>query len=283
MTEELQQGMEIVRTVIEKVAEFLVNYSFEVIGALLILFVGHKASQWAGRATLRFLQKREFDPTLSRFAAGAMKGLILSFAIIVALGKFGITIAPIIAAVGALAFGGTLAIQGVLSNLASGLSLMVFRPFRAGDTIEVSGVHGIVQEVRLGCTILTNEDSERLTVPNRHIVGEVLRNSFANRVVETVVGISYGDDPERAIAAVRAALGRVPEVAATPPAIIGIREFGDSSINIGLRYWVPTKQYFQTAYAVNLAVHKSLKEAGITMPFPQRDVHLVSQLPGGGK
>jgi small conductance mechanosensitive channel len=225
---------------------------------------------------MKVLSRRDLDPTVAGFVSGAVRGAILSFAVIVALGKFGITIAPIIAAIGALAFGSTMAMQGVLSNLGGGISLLIFRPFRAGDTIEVAGVSGVVESVKLGATTLTDEDGVRITVPNRHIVGEVLRNSFGYRIVESSIGISYQDDPEQAIAALAATLGRFAEVAKTPAPTIGIQEFGDSAIVIGYRYWVPTKQVIQLSYAVNLAVFKALKEARLTIPFPQLDVHVAA-------
>ncbi len=277
MQDEMQKGVQTFQTAIDKVIEFFVTYSFEVLGALIVLLLGYMLSRWAARVTLGCLERKRVDQIMARFAAGAVRGLILGFAIIVALGKFGVTIAPIVAGIGALIFGGTFALQGVLSNMAGGFSLLIFRPFVVGDTITVTEVSGVVEEVKLGCTILTNEDGEKITIPNRHIVGEVLRNSFGHQVVEAAVGISYGDDPERAIAAVKAALQQVAEVGKTPPPIVGIREFGDSAITIGLRYWVPTKQYVQVSYAVNLAIHKALKAAGITIPFPQRDVRIVSQ------
>ena len=277
MREEVVRGMSWVQTILAKITEFFVNYSFEVIGALIILVLGFKIAQWAGQAVVRFLERRKFDVVLARFAAGTVKGLILGFAVIVALGKFGITIAPIIAAVGALAFGGSLAIQGVLSNFGSGLSLLLFRSFHVGDTITVAGVSGVVEEVKLGCTILTGIDGERITVPNRHIVGEMVHNSFAYRLVESTIGISYYDDPQRAIDVIAAVLERFPEIAKTPGAIVGIHDFGDSSITIGLRYWLPTKQYVRTSWAVNLAVFTALKAANITIPFPQRGVRVLSE------
>lgn len=276
MREEIERGMSWVQTILTKVVEFFVNYSFEVIGASIILALGFKLSQWAGRAVVRFLEHRKLDVVLARCAAGTVKGLIFGFAVIVALGKFGITIAPIIAAVGALAFGSTLALQGILSNFGSGLSLLFFRPFHVGDTITVKGVSGVVEEVKLGCTILADVDGERITVPNRHIIGEIVHNSFAYHIVESAIGISYHDDPQRAIGVITAVLERFPDVAKTPPAVVGIQAFGDSAITIGLRYWVPTKQYFRLSCDVNLAVYTALKAANITIPFPQREVRLLS-------
>jgi small conductance mechanosensitive channel len=279
LQQEVQKNVQMVQTAAEHVVSFLINYGFEVVGAFLILFVGFKASQWAAAFSLRFLERRQCDLTVARFAAGTIRGLVLGFAAIAALGKFGITIAPIVAAISAVAFGGTFALQGVLSNMGSGLSLLLFRPFKVGDTIEVAGVTGIVEEVKLGCTILTNEDGERLTVPNRHIIGEIVRNSFGCRLAEAVVGISYDDDPARAVAVLGTALRQVPGVAPQPAPIIGIREFADSAIQIGVRYWVPTPEYFQVCGAVNLALFQALKAAGLTMPFPQRDVRLVTPKP----
>lgn len=279
MQGQIQESMELLQTLVDKLAEFLVSYGFEVLGALVVLFLGFKLSRWVANLALQFLKRKRVDLTVAQFIGGAVRGLILGFAIIVALGKFGITITPIVAAVSAIAFGGTFALQGILSNMGSGLSLLFFRPFKVGDTITVVDVSGVVEEVKLGSTILTNEDGEYITVPNRHIIGEVVRNSFGHRLVEVTIGISYADDPERAIAVLQAALETYAEVAKDPAPLIGLQEFADSSIKIGLRYWVPTKQYLQLSFAINLALYKALKQAGITLPFPQRDVHLIARQP----
>ena len=199
---------------------------------------------------------------------------MLIFVVIIAIGKFGISIAPFIAAIGALAFGSSFAIAGPLSNYGAGLTLIVTRPFVVGNTIKVQGVSGIVDEIRLAATLLTTEDGEQIIIPNKHIVGEILINSFENRIIETSVGISYGDDPERAIAVIQQVLSGFEEVSRKKTPQVGIEAFADSSINIGLRYWVPTEKYFDTLYKVNLAIHKALAEARITIPFPQRDIHI---------
>jgi len=277
MGAEVQRSVEMLQTVVNKAAELLISYGFEVLGALVVLFLGFKLSRWAANLSLQFLKRKGVDVTVARFVGGAVRGLILGFALIVALGKFGITIAPIIAAVGAIAFGGTFALQGTLANMGSGLSLLFFRPFAVGDTITVAGVSGVVEEVKLGATIVTNEDGERITVPNRHIVGQVVRNSFTYRRAEVVVGISYADDPERAIEVFKTTLEQTADVAKTPAPIVGIREFGESSINIGLRYWVPTTRYLQVASAINVARYEERKHAVVTIPCAQRDVHVISR------
>lgn len=259
--------------------DFLVKYSFQVIGGIIILLAGLKLSQWLARLFLRFAERKGLDVTIAKFAAGAIRILVMVFVIIMALEKFGITIAPLIAAGSALIFGGSFAIQGPLSNYAAGLSIIMGKPFVVGDTIAVIGASGVVEEVSLARTTLVNADGEKVFIPNKHIVGEVIHNSKANKLVEAVVGISYADDPQKAIAAVKEALRKFPQVAEVPAPQVGIKEFGESSVNLGLRYWVPTRSYYQQLFEINLAVFQALRQAGITIPFPQRDVHLRTAKP----
>ena len=272
MEEEIQALEKVLNTVID----FFVNYSFQVAGAILILIIGLMVARYAASVVLKLLERKDLDATLSKFIAGTIKGAILVFVIIVALSKFGITVAPLIAAVTAMAFGASFAIQGPLSNYGAGISIILSRPFIVGDTIRVKGVSGVVEEVKLGTTILTDEDGVKITIPNKHIVGEIIHNSTDWKIVEEVVGISYGSDPEKAIDLIEKILGRFDDISKDPAPLIGIEAFGDSSINIGLRYLVPTKQYFDTLYNVNIAIFKQFKENNIEIPFPQRDVRIIS-------
>jgi small conductance mechanosensitive channel len=273
----MEQELETLEKLYSVVVEFLVTYSFQILGAIIILIVGIKIAGWLGRLVANFCEKHNLDVTLSKFIGNFVKVLVLTFVIIIAIGKFGISIAPFIAALGALAFGSSFALQGPLSNYGAGLSIILTRPFVVGNTITVQGVSGVVDEIRLAATILSTEDNEVITIPNKHIVGEIIHNSFENKIVEETVGISYGDDPKKAIEVLTHALSQIPEVVQEPPPQIGLDEFGDSSINIGVRYWVETKKYFQSKYAVNLAIHTTLAEAGITIPFPQREVRLLPE------
>jgi len=268
------QELETIQQIYNVAVEFIINYSFQILGAILILLIGGKLAGWLGRIVTQFCERKEIDVTLSRFLGNLVKIVVLAMVVIIAASKFGITIAPFIAALGALAFGSSFAIAGPLSNYGAGMAIIISRPFLVGNTITVQGVSGVVDEIRLAATILSTEDGEIITIPNKHIVGEILHNSFANKVVETTVGIAYEDDPEQAIAAIREVLTRTEGVCREPTPQIGLEDFGESSLDIGLRYWVPTKQYYQTLYQVNLAIHKALARAGITIPFPQRDVHL---------
>lgn len=277
----MQEEIQTVQKLINIGIDFFVNYSFQVVGAILVLVIGVFVARSASSFILKFLEKKEFDITLSKFIAATVKGIILGFAFIVAIGKFGITIAPFIAALAAMAFGASFAIQGPLANYGAGLVIILTRPFVVGNTIKVSDVSGIVDEVKLGATILTDEDGVKITIPNKHIVGEIIHNSEERKIVEEMVGISYDSDPEKAIQIIKEVLETFQEISMEPPPQIGIQEFGDSSINIGLRYWIPTNRYFKTLYQVNLSVYKHLKAKNIEIPFPQRDVHIVSQAQEG--
>jgi small conductance mechanosensitive channel len=272
----MPEEIKTVQKMINIVIDFFVNYSFQVVGAIIVLVIGVLVARAVSSFLLKFFEKKEFDVTLSKFIAATVKGIILGFAFIVAIGKFGITIAPFIAALAAMAFGASFAIQGPLANYGAGLVIILTRPFVVGNTIKVSDVSGIVDEVKLGATILTDEDGVKITIPNKHIVGEIIHNSEERKIVEEMVGISYDSNPEKAIQIIKETLETFEDISKEPPPQIGIQEFGDSSINIGLRYWIPTDKYFKILYQVNLSIYKHLKENNIEIPFPQRDVHIVS-------
>jgi small conductance mechanosensitive channel len=273
----MQEEIQTVQKLINIVIDFIVNYSFQVVGAIIVLVIGVLVARAVSSFFQKLFEKKEIDITLSKFIASLIKGIILGFAFIVAIGKFGITIAPLIAALAAMAFGASFAIQGPLSNYGAGLVIILTRPFVVGNTIKISDVSGIVEEIKLGATILTDEDGVKITIPNKHIVGEIIHNSEEKRIVEEIVGISYDSDPEKAIQIIKEALEPIGEISKDPPPQIGIQEFGDSSINIGLRYWIPTNTYFKILYQVNLSVYQHLKAKNIEIPFPQRDVHIVSR------
>ena len=269
----MEKELGALQNVINTATAFVVEYGFQILGAVIILLIGAQIAKWVAHAVLSLCTRRKLDVTVSKFFSGIAKGLVLAFVIVIALGKFGITIAPFIAAIGALAFGASLAVQGPLSNFGAGIAIILGRPFVVGNTITVLNVSGVVEEVRLGATLLSTEDGEIITIPNKQILGEVLCNSFAHRIVEASIGISYTDDPEQAIAAVAQTLAAVPEVSQDPAPQIGIDCFADSSVQIGFRYWVPTKRYFHVRYAVNQAIYKALTQARISIAYPRLEVY----------
>ena len=273
----MESELDTLQNLINTGIAFGVAYGFQILGALIILVLGAYVARVLSRVVLRLAEKRGLDITLARFFSSTVRIMVLMFVVIIALGKFGITIAPFIAALGAIAFGGSLALQGPLSNYGAGLSIILSRPFVVGNTLTVRGVSGIVEEVRMAATILRTEDGEEITIPNKKLVGEILLNSFDNRIIETTIGISYADDPGAAIQVMRDTLAKIDDVTKEPAPQIGIDDFGDSSIDIGLRYWVPTERYFQVKYRANQAIYAALEKASITIPFPKREVHILNQ------
>ncbi len=273
--QKLQEGIVMAQKLSETAAELLVKYGFQVLGGLVILFIGWKIASWAANLFVKFGEKKHFDVTLTHFVANVVKWTILIFVILMSLEKFGVTINPLIAAASAAIFGASFAIQAPLSNYAAGLMVILTRPFHVGDTIQIKGISGVVQEIKLPNTILVTEDGEKITIPNKEVVGEIVWNSAHNKVVEITVGVSYDSDPARAVEVVRSALQAEPRVQKTPAPQIGIDRFGDSAIVIGLRYWVPTNEYYHAKYAVNLSIFNALKGAKIEIPFPQQEVRML--------
>ena len=194
-----------------------------------------------------------------------VKILLVVIVVIITLSNFGIDIAPLVALGGAAAFGISFAVQGPMANYGAGLVIILTRPFLVGDTVLVQGVSGVVDEVTLAHTVLIGEDLEKITIPNRKIVGEILINSDAHRIVESQIVIAADSDPDQAIAAIVAALENVAELTEEGSPQVGIHDFSFGGIILGLRYWVPSSRYYQTRYAVNQAAHAALKDAGIKL------------------
>jgi small conductance mechanosensitive channel len=262
---------------VDLVVVYIAQNGVRLVVAAGIFAIGIYFGKGIGRFVRGFCEKRNIDVTLARFFAGSVQVMLTALAAIMALSKIGIEITPLIALLGAGAFGLSLAVQGPLSNYGAGIVIILTRPFRVGDTLQVQGVAGVVDEVNLGHTHLVAEDGELITIPNRKILGEILVNSDDVRVYEGVVGIAYGEDPERGISVIKEAIERL-EGLSTPEGKepeVGIQSFGDSSINLAYRVWVPSTAFHRVQFALNLAVFKAIKAAGITIPFPQREVRLL--------
>ncbi len=270
----MEQELEQVTELYYMIVTYLVTYSFQIIGAIIIMIIGTFIGRRMGNVVQGIAEKKGLDITLSRFFGSCARIAIISFAVVIALPKLGIQITPFVAAIGAIGLGAGLAVQGLLSNYGAGLSIIFTRIFVVGDTIRVQGVFGIVKEVHLAYTLLTNEDGELITIPNKHIVGEIIHNSQQDMVLELGIGISYASDPEAAVAVVRSSLSGIDGLSTERDVQVGVDGFGDSSIDIAIRAWVKTEKYFDVRYKANMAIHKALKEAGIEIPFPQREVRM---------
>lgn len=260
--------------IVGQVTDFVVKYFFQIVGAAVVLVFGWWLAGRIGVFITRFCEKKKMDVLLARFIGSGVKFAIIAFIVLTAINILGIPITPLVAVIGAGTLGISLALQGPISNYGAGLIIILTRPFTIGDMLRVGEFSGVVEEVKLGFTRLLTEDGEIITIPNKHIVGEVQTNSKGNRVVESEVGVAYDADTDRAVQAVQSAILSVPEVVREPAPQVGIDRFGDSAVQIGYRYWVPSRNYFTTRFAVNRAVFASLKKAAVDIPFPQQVVHL---------
>ncbi|KZN60655.1 mechanosensitive ion channel family protein [Pseudoalteromonas luteoviolacea] len=261
------------------IRNYLLNYSMQLLGAVVILVIGLWLSKKLADTTRKLMLKHNVDVTLTNFVANVVKVLIVTMFIIIALGKVGISVTPFVAAIGAASLGAGLAVQGMLSNYGAGLALIATRPFVVGDTISVKNVSGQVKSIELGYTILVNEQKVEITVPNKHIIGEVLHNSFNYSHIEGEIGIAYNAPADKAIEIIQSILQSQEYVANDPIPQVGIESFSDSAIVISYRYWTPTTELIENKLNINLAIYAGIKNAHIEIPFPQRVVTIKSDQP----
>jgi small conductance mechanosensitive channel len=255
--------------------EFVVAYSFQIVGAIFLFVLGAWIAGKIGKKVEHIMHGRKIDVTLSTFTGNIVKVTLMVMVIMIALGNLGVSVTPLLAAVGALGLGVGLAIQGMLSNYAAGFTIIITRPFVVGDTIQVRGVSGLVSEVQLGYTILINEDSVRIQIPNRLVVGEILHNSNSNSLITLSIGVAYDSDTQQVIDVICDALAKIKDIKPDNDPIVGIDNFGDSSINVGIRFWAPTNRHFELRYAANKLIHDAIVKAGVVIPFPQREITML--------
>ena len=259
----MPQELGTLQQVYQLVTNFLVTYAFQIAGAIIILTAGYVVANWVGRVLLRVQERRHVDVTLRQFIASTARVLVIGLFVIMALGKLGISITPLIAALGGLAVGASFAIQGPVSNYGAGMVVILTRMFKVGDTINVQECSGVVADITLSSTRLVAEDGEDIIIPNKHIVGEVLRNSYDKRLVEGRIGIDPEADIPRACAAITAVVKDKTRELSAPAPLVGIESFEDDMIVVGYRYWANSQRYFETLYGVNDAIHAALDAAHI--------------------
>lgn len=270
MQDELEQASEIYNLIVA----FLVNYSFQIVGAILIFvagtFVAGKISNWL----LRFCESKGLDVTLSKFIANIVKLLIILMVSIIALGNLGISVTPFVAAIGALSLGAGLALQGLLSNYGAGLNIILTRPFVVGDTVLLQGVSGIVSDITLSTTLLVDEDEVRITIPNRHIVGEIIHNSGAMSLVETQFIVTSGTNIQNVIKIALRAVRTTEGLSDDTKALFGVSQFSGLGVEISGRIWVPTAQRVHFKYLMNKSLHNLLKDSGVELAIPAQAIRL---------
>jgi len=273
VTEVATKNIETARHLIDMITAFVVKYSFQVLGGIIVLVVGWMVGKYLSDLLSNLLAKKNVDVTVTKFLAGTVKLAVMAFAVIVAMGKFGIEIAPLIAGISVVGFGTSFALQGPLSNYAAGASLIFAKPFKVGDIIEVAGVMGEVRDMKLPRTELKTLDGELIVIPNKHIIGEIVQNYSDHKRLDIKVGVSYSADVPKAIGLIKDILKEDPRVAQNKEPKVGIHEFGDSSINLQARLWCKQDDYWDVLFQAHQKIFDAFNANGITIPFPQRDVH----------
>ncbi|MGH7769588.1 MAG: mechanosensitive ion channel family protein [Candidatus Binatia bacterium] len=253
----------------------LVQYGFQVFGALVILVIGVLLAKWAGNISDRWLQRHMKEPPTRMLMVRIVRITVLLLTLLVALDKFGFQIAPFVAAIGVAGVGVGLAFQGVLGNIVAGLSIIVTKPFRVGEYIELLGVNGQVVTIELFSTTLVKLDQSRVVIPNRRIVGEILHNFGTVRQLTLTVGVSYGANLNQVLAVAREVVTANPRVLKQPPPAVGIGELAASSITVVIQPFVAVTDVIPAKPELYQAIVDRFRAENIEIPVPSYEVRLL--------
>lgn len=244
--------------------------------ALVTLIVGWIVARVLTGVVRRIMHKAKVESTLIGFVANLTFTLLMTLVVISAVQNLGVPTASFVAVVGAAGLAVGFALQGSLANFAAGVMLIIFHPFKAGDFVEAGGVSGTVEEVQIFATVLKTPDNKRVIVPNSAITGGTITNYSANdtRRVDLVFGIGYRDDIDKAKDVLENILAQDERVLKDPKATIAVAELADSSVNLVVRPWVKTPDYWKVLFDLTEAVKQRFDAESISIPFPQRDVHV---------
>jgi small conductance mechanosensitive channel len=267
---------ETVQQVIEQLLTVVSTWGLNALAAIAVLIVGRWVAARLRNLTRRGLERARVDPSLVPFLSSVVYYLSGVVVLIAVLNLFGIQTASLVAVLGATGLAIGLAMQGTLSNVAAGVMLLVFRPFRLGEFVDIAGTAGTVEEIALFTTTLNTPDNVRIIVPNSSIFGQTIRNFSANptRRNDMVIGVSYDDDLELAMATVRRVLESDSRVLSEPAPVVAVAELGDSSVNLVVRPWCRREDYWELRWDLTQRIKVELERAGCSIPFPQRDVHI---------
>ena len=272
----IQEQVDTVKHLVNLILESMVKYGFQVLGGIVVLIIGWIIAGFVANFVKKFLGQKHIDVTVAKFLVSVSKLIVMCFAGLIALGKFGIEIAPFIAGFSVIGFATSFALQGPLSNYAAGATLIFTKPFRVNDIIEVNGFMGEVEDITLPRTILITVDGTKIIIPNKHIIGEVIHNFTELKKLEIKVGIGYGANVDLAIETISKIVQMDKRVSQERKPRVGVAEFGDSSVNIMGRMWCPQKYYFEVLFDVNKKILEEFTRLNIEIPFPQQVVHMKS-------
>ena len=255
---------------------YLVPYAVNIALALVIFIVGKWLANTLTNVVVKLLQRSRMDDILISFVTSISKTILLLFVAIAALNQLGIDTTSLIAFLGAAGLAVGLALQNSLQNFAAGVMLIVFRPFKAGDFVELAGVAGVVENIGIFSSVLRTGDNRELIIPNGAIYGGIITNYSARstRRVDMVFGVDYGDDLRAAKALLRSIILADERVLSEPEPVIAVSELADSSVNFIVRPWVNNSDYWPVLWDTTEKVKLEFDAQGLSIPFPQMDIHL---------
>ena len=253
-----------------------VDFGLNLLKAIIIFYVGKMVIGLLVRGMRKVMQRQEVDQTLETFVSNLVRMVLMVIVVIAAIGALGIQTTSFIAIFGAAGLAVGLALQGSLSNFASGVLIVLFRPYRVGDFVEAAGISGAVLEVQILTTVLKTGDNKQIIVPNGQIMDSIITNYSANdtRRVDMVVGVSYDDDLDKVRATLEELVAAEERILDDPACTIAVSELADSSVNFVVRPWAKTSDYWGVMFDMTEAIKKRFDKEGISFPFPQQDVHL---------
>src|SRR5438046_5851375 len=267
----------------EKIGHYIESHGPALLGAALVMACGIYASRLVGKFAGRWLEQKPIDPPVRLLMVRIARMLVVGMALVIALGTAGVDVTALVAGIGVAGVGVGLAMQGVLSNLFAGLMIIITKPFRVGEYVEMLGVQGQVEMIELFSTTLIHGDRSRVVIPNRRIVGEILQNYGHIRQLDLTVGVAYDSDLTEIIAIVRDILGQNSRVMKDPAAAVGVTMVADSSINIAIKPWTTIADSGPARAELYQAIVERFRQRHISIPFPQREVRMLDNNPSSWK
>ena len=280
----METNLVAINSTVEKIKSKVIDFTFEngpkVLGAIVILVLGFTIARWLDRFVMRTLNKKDMEPPVRMLISRIVKLLVVSFALVIALGTAGVNVTALVAGIGVAGVGVGLALQGVLGNLVAGLTIIFTKPFKVGQYVELGGVYGQVKTIDLFTTALTHADLSEVIIPNRKIVGEILHNYGNIRQLDLSVGVAYGSNVNEALSLLREIICTNPRVLKNPAPAVGISSLSDSSINIAVKPWTSVADFGPARAEIYESIIARFRAQQIEIPFPQREVRLLNNPPG---
>jgi small conductance mechanosensitive channel len=257
---------------------YLARYWLQVVGAIIIFVVGRWLAKVISKLVGKAMMKAKVDVTLTNFVENLCHIGLLVFVVIAAISKLGVDTASFAVVVGAASLGIAFALQGSLANFAAGVMLILFKPFKVGDFVELAGIAGTVKEIQIFNTILNSPDNVRVIIPNGQVTSSNIMNYTVNgtRRIDLVMGVSYDDDLKKAQQVIERVLAEDSRILKDPPAQVAVSELGDSSVNFVVRPWVKAADYWDVNFDTTRKLKLALDENGITIPYPQYEILMKS-------